>query len=85
MITAAQCRAARAWFDPPITQAELAKMVDRDISVVRRFEDDAYGQAPFSEMLRHAIGEALQHALEERGILFVNTPKIGRIGIEGPA
>jgi hypothetical protein len=27
---------------------------------------------------------AIQHVLEERGIIFVSTPEIGRIGIEGP-
>jgi DNA-binding XRE family transcriptional regulator len=75
MITAAQCRAARAWLD--LTQAELAQMIGRNEATVRRFEagsDDS------------VIALALQHVLEERGIRFLDTLTefVNRRGIEGP-
>jgi predicted transcriptional regulator len=76
MITAAQCRAARAWLD--LTQAELAEMVGCQPNVIMDFE---LGRR--RTLLENVL--AIQRVLEWRGIVFVSTPEIGRIGIEGPA
>jgi predicted transcriptional regulator len=69
MITAAQCRAARAWLN--LTQLELGLMIGRGDSAIARFENGSTQD--------QALAIALQHVLEERGIVF-----IGRTGIEGP-
>jgi predicted transcriptional regulator len=75
MITAAQCRAARAWLN--LTQADLADMVGCQKNVIMDFE-----RGTRATLQANVI--AMQHVLEERGIVFIRTPEIGRIGIEGP-
>jgi uncharacterized protein involved in type VI secretion and phage assembly len=82
MITAAQCRAARAWLN--LTQADLAEMIGRDLSVVRRFETEGYSLLAFSLMLRETTGEALQRVFEERGIKFLEFHIVGQRGVVGP-
>jgi transcriptional regulator with XRE-family HTH domain len=75
MITAAQCRAARAWLD--LTQAELAEMVGCTINVVLDFERGQRATTP-------AYVIAMQHVLEGLGILFLSPYGQRRSGIEGP-
>jgi predicted transcriptional regulator len=75
MITAAQCRAARAWLD--LTQAELAEMIGCTANVIMDFE---LGRR--RTLLENVL--ALKRVLERRGIVFIYTPEIGRYGIEGP-
>jgi transcriptional regulator with XRE-family HTH domain len=77
MITPAQCRAARAWLN--LTQAELGMMIGRGDSAVARFENGG--------TLDQALALALQHVLEERGIIFTQSADMvhaPRSGIEGP-
>jgi DNA-binding transcriptional regulator YiaG len=68
MITAAQCRAARAWLH--LTQLELGVMIGRGDSAVARFENGGTQD--------QALALALQHVLEERGMEFIPG------GIKGP-
>ena len=82
MITAAQCRAARAWLN--LTQAELGKMIDRGGDAVARFENDGYGNTAVSALVYDSVGKALQHALEERGIQFLMPDQFGWAGVSGP-
>jgi DNA-binding XRE family transcriptional regulator len=75
MITAAQCRAARAWLD--LTQSDLAEMVGCGLTTILDFETGRR-----RTLLENVL--AMQRVLEERGIVFIRTPEIGRFGIEGP-
>jgi hypothetical protein len=74
MITAAQCRAARAWLN--LTQLELGLMIGRGDSAVARFENGSTQD--------QALALALQHVLEERGITFIPAVSDLRGGITGP-
>jgi DNA-binding XRE family transcriptional regulator len=74
MITAAQCRAARAWLN--LTQAELADLIGRSAGAVRRFETERDGDS--------VLAIALQHVLEGRGITFIPAVSDLRGGITGP-
>jgi DNA-binding XRE family transcriptional regulator len=83
MITAAQCRAARAWLN--LTQAELAQLIDREGAAVRRFENgEYYPDSRISVRAHNVIALALQHVLEERGITFIPAVSDLRGGITGP-
>jgi transcriptional regulator with XRE-family HTH domain len=79
MITAAQCRAARAWLN--LTQAELASAVGCGITTIGNFEQ---GQLPASEIYLSGFLKALQQAFEERGIQFLMADQFGWSGISGP-
>jgi DNA-binding XRE family transcriptional regulator len=73
MITAAQCRAARAWLN--LTQVELAKLIGRDHSAVSSFENGK---------MDIVLALALQHVLQERGIEFIDPSPDLCAGILGP-
>jgi DNA-binding XRE family transcriptional regulator len=60
MITAAQCRAARAWLN--LSQDELASLISRNRATIARFES--------GNSEDHVLALAIQHVLEERGIQF---------------
>jgi transcriptional regulator with XRE-family HTH domain len=59
MITSAQCRAARGLVD--YSQQQLADAAKVDVETVRRFEAGEPPQAT----------EAIQHALESAGVVFL--------------
>jgi transcriptional regulator with XRE-family HTH domain len=81
MITAAQCRAARAWLN--LTQADLAKAIGCGTQTIINFEQ---GKPPASGIYLSGFQKALRQAFEERGILFVMADKFGweKNGIVGP-
>ncbi len=62
MLSSAQCRAARGLLD--WSPRQLASAARVDIAAVRKLEANA---APPAE----AVGDALQHALESAGIIFI--------------
>jgi hypothetical protein len=57
-------------------------MVGRGKASVRRFEDAGYGGSTMSLMMERYVAEAIQRALEERGMAFATID--GRRAIAGP-